>query len=240
MNVSTLIFALLIPILFWAAYHYYHDRHRPEPVANLLLCIVLGAAGAYLNQAMYAGLGVLGLRYDAVALAQENLPGLFAYAVLAIGPAEELAKLLPFLLIVLRFRAFDESGDGIVYASFLALGFSIVENLNYLQFMSPEEGIARGFAAPFVHIVFASIWGYWIGRAHCRGRFVAPAATASFLAAALLHGIYDFIVLGFTRTALVAAAALVMAIWIWRLRLMLSLGRDGADDVNSESVPNPR
>jgi len=48
MNGSVLIFLLLAPFGFWAAYHYYHDRHRPEPTANLVVCIGLGAAARYL------------------------------------------------------------------------------------------------------------------------------------------------------------------------------------------------
>lgn len=40
--------------------------------------------------------------------------GLLAYSLLAIGPIEELAKLVPFLIFVRRFRAFDEPLDGII------------------------------------------------------------------------------------------------------------------------------
>ena len=69
-------------------------------------------------------------------------------------------------------RPFDEPLDGIVYASFLALGFSFVENLHYLQFVSTTEAFARGFAAPIVHIVFASVWAYPIALARLENRSV--------------------------------------------------------------------
>ena len=216
-------FPLLVPLLFWAAYHYYHDRHRPEPVGNLLVCIALGAGAAYLNRLMYEGLGLIGLRYDALELAASNLPGLFAYAVLGIGLTEELAKLLPFLIVVLRFRAFDEPMDGIVYGSFLALGFALVENLHFLQFLSGLEAIARGFAGPLVHIVFASVWAYHIGEAHLAKQSVIAAALRWLALTALLHGIYDFIVLGFTSSALIAAAIVIVAVWIWRLWIIRQL-----------------
>jgi len=223
MNATALVFPLLIPLAFWAAYHYYHDRHRPEPLGHLLLCILLGAAAAYLSRGIYWSLGLLGLRYDALALAAENLPGLFAYAVLGIGLTEELAKLIPFLVVVLRFHELDEPMDGIVYASFIALGYAVVENLHFLQFLEPGAAIARGFAGPLVHIVFASLWGYHIGCARVAGRSILKPALASFAAAALLHGIYDFIVLGFSETALLVAALLIVAAWLWRLRLIRRL-----------------
>lgn len=228
MNGAGLVFPLLVPLLFWAAYHYYHDRHRPEPLGNLLVCILLGVGAAYLNRGMYLLLGEIGLRYDALALAQNNLPGLLAYAVLGIGLTEELAKMLPFVLVVLRFRAFDEAADGIVYGSFLALGFSLVENLHFLQFLEPIEAIARGFAGPLVHIVFASVWAYHIGLAQIEGRGVLAAACLWLTITALLHGVYDFIVLGFPSSMLLAAAGLIVGVWLWRLALLRSL--NAADD----------
>ncbi len=226
---TALIFPLLVPLLFWAAYHYYHDRHRPEPVGNLLLCIALGVGSAYLNRVMYEGLGLVGLRFDALELAMSNLPGLFAYAVLGIGITEELAKMLPFLLVVLRFKAFDEPMDGIVYGSFLALGFALVENLHFLQFLTGLEAVARGFASPLVHIVFASVWAYHVGEAHLAGNRVLGAALFWLAVTAFLHGIYDFIVLGFSSSALIAAAVVIVAVWVWRLWLIRQLHAQHAD-----------
>lgn len=231
---SLLIFPVLVPFLFWAAYHYYHDRHRPEPIANLIVCVLLGVVAAYLSRAMYAGLGLLDLRFDAQLLAADNLPGLFAYAVLGIGITEELAKLLPFVLIVLRFKAFDEPLDGIVYGSFLALGFSLVENLHFAQFLTPTEIAARGFAGPLVHIVFTSVWAYHIGSAHLRGEGVLRASVVWLAVSALLHGIYDFIVLGFPSPVLVVAALVIVSVWIWRLAVIRRLARpDGGADTNA-------
>jgi len=229
MNASMLVFPILVPLLFWGAYHYYHDRHRPEPVANLILCIGLGIAAAWLNRGMYLALDVVGLRRDALALALavDNLPALFVYATLVIGLTEELAKLLPFVAVVLWLDAFDDPLDGIVYGSFLALGFSLVENYHFLPFLTPLEAVARGFAGPLVHIVFASVWAYHIGLARVEGRSVALAALAWLPVTAFLHGVYDFIVLGFSDAALVAAAALIVGLWIWRLSLLARLRPDG-------------
>jgi len=223
---------VVLPALFWAGYHYHKDRHLPEPPGNLLACIVLGIAAAWLSRGLYWSLGLVGLRYDAVALANDFPPGLFAYAVLVIGPVEEITKLLPFLLIVRRFRSFDEPLDGIIYASFIALGYAAAENVYYLQYLSPLESVARGFAGPVVHILFASIWGHWVGLAHIAGRPIVSTAFVSTLVAAVLHGIYDFIVLLKPAGALPVAVLLVVAIWIWRLRLMRLLHLDA---VNSGS-----
>lgn len=217
---------VLLPILFWAAYHYNKDRHLPEPVGNLVLCLVLGAASAVVSKGMYMALDPFGLRLDAVALAETNGFALFAYAMLAIGPIEELSKMLPFLLVVIRFKAFDEPLDGIIYASFIGLGYAAVENYHYLEFLAGWEAVARGFAGPVIHMLFASIWAYPVTCARLAGRPIAIRATLGLLLAAGLHGLYDYMVLRHPVSALPIAAIMIAAIWIWRLRLMHRLHED--------------
>ena len=181
------------------------------------------AAGV--SQSLYLALEPLGLRYDAGFLAETNTLGLLAYALLAIGPIEELSKLLFFVLIVIRFKEFDEPLDGIIYASFIGLGYAAVENWQYLDYLTPLQATARGFASPVVHIVFASIWGHWIGRAYLARRSIIAATLTGLGIAAALHGMYDFMVLLQPYSALPFAALLIVALWIWRLRLMRRLHR---------------
>jgi len=217
MQQALLLAPVVLPVIFWAAYHYHKDRHLPEPIGHLVLALLFGVLAAGVSQTLYIGLEPLGLRYDAGYLAETNTLGLLAYAVLAIGPIEEFSKLLFFILIVVRFEEFDEPLDGIIYASFIGLGYAAIENWQYLEYLTLTEAIARGFASPVVHIVFASIWGYWIGRAWQRQESLSRAALLGFLVAAGLHGIYDFIVLLQPYSALPCAALLIVAIWIWRL-----------------------
>lgn len=221
-----IILPVVIPVLFWAGYHYHKDRHLPEPAINLLIAFGLGVGAVWLAQLIYAGLEPLGLHYDAVALAAKTDLGLLAYAVLAIGPIEELAKLLPFVIVVLRFKAFDEPLDGIIYASFIGLGYAAAENLHYLDYLTPLESAARGFASPVVHIVFASIWAHWITRARLNRQPIGIPLISGFLLSAFLHGIYDFLVLLNPVFALPIAAALIIAIWIWRLKLLRRMQRE--------------
>ncbi len=223
MHYTVLIFPVILPVLFWACYHYYKDRHLPDPVSHLLLAFTLGVGSFYLGLLMYRALDLVNLRYDAYLLAETNLPGFFAYAVLVIGVIEELAKMIPFLLFVIHFKEFDEPIDGIIYGSFIALGFAAVENIQYLQFVTSLEAIARGFAGPVVHIVFASIWGYYIGRAYLCRRSLGPTIFAALAFTAILHGIYDFVVIAMPAPALPVATFLILGIWLWRLWLIRDL-----------------
>lgn len=226
---------ILLPVLFWAAYHVHKDRHLPEPPSHLAFAFVLGMLAAGVSQALYLGLEPLGLRFDAGELAERTPLGLLAYALLAIGPIEEIAKALPFLLFVIRFREFDEPIDGFIYASFIALGYATVENWQYLEFLTPIEAAARGIASPFVHILFASVWAYRITLAVLGGTSVTRAALAGITLSAALHGMYDFAVLLKPHSALPIAAVAVVGIWFWRLRHMRDM-RIRARRIIGESV----
>ena len=65
----------------------------------LLFALVLGYLSAYLGILFYETLDDFGLRQDAFTLAEQSRLELFLYAVLAIGPIEEFAKFVPFLLL---------------------------------------------------------------------------------------------------------------------------------------------
>jgi RsiW-degrading membrane proteinase PrsW (M82 family) len=208
---------VVLPIIFWAVYHYQKDRSLPEPPGHLLLALVLGVASFYLGLLMYQALGFFNLRLDAYSLAQTNLAGLFTYSILVIGPIEELAKMIPFLLVIIHLKAFDEPIDGIIYASFIALGFGAVENVYHLRFLTGLEAWGRAFVGPLLHIVFASIWGYYIGRARLCGKPLVPVIIAAFMVTSVVHGLYDFVVLGMAPRALPIAALLIVGAWLWRM-----------------------
>lgn len=224
MNEYTLIcIPIAGPIVFWALYHYFKDHQLPEPPGHLVLAFLLGVASSYLAGFMYESLDLFGLRRDAIVLADTSRTGLLIYAVFAIGVIEELAKMIPFLLVVIRFREFNEPIDGIIYGSFIALGFAAVENVQYVQFMPLVEALARGFAGPVVHVVFASIWAYYIGRAHLCRRRLLLVVPASLAFTATIHGIYDYIVIAYPEPVFPTAAALILGLWLWRLALIRDL-----------------
>ncbi len=229
---------ILGPVLFWGVYHWYKDQHKPEPFRNLLLTYFLGIAAGALGLHVYTFLEVLGLRYDAFELAATDRLALFIYAILVIGVLEEVVKFLPFWIVNTRLCHFDDPMDGIIYSSFIALGFASYENFFYLGYVSPMEGLARGFASPLVHILFSSIWGYACGRAVLDRRPLLPVALLSLGVAALAHGLYDFFTIGQSGWVRTGAIAVIMVVWLWRMRLIrrlqLSAARSAEDGEQSK------
>jgi hypothetical protein len=71
-----------------------------------------------------------------------------------------------------------------------------------------------------VHVMFASIWGFYIGRAWLCRRPIVRVTLVTFLGTAILHGIYDVIAIALPATVLWLAAMLIGGIWVWRLKLI--------------------
>ena len=61
-----------------------------------------------------------------------------------------------------------------------------------------------------------------IGKAFLEGRNLIFLSYIALTIAALLHGVYDFIVIAFPE-ALPLSALLILLLWIWRIRLFARL-----------------
>jgi RsiW-degrading membrane proteinase PrsW (M82 family) len=194
---------------FWFLYFDLKDRLQPEPRRRLFTAFLWGAASALLAVGTFRVLGHVGLPRPGHGPLADTAILCFGF----IGPIEEACKAIPFLVFVLRFPEFDERVDGVIYAAALAIGFAAFETLLYVPHVPLVDQIARAFAAPLTHSIFAAIWGYGFGRARLE------ATTASrriawyvlpFLAAALAHGAYDFVLLAWNATLLASGIALVL------------------------------
>jgi RsiW-degrading membrane proteinase PrsW (M82 family) len=72
-------------------------------------------------------------------------------------------------------------------------------------------------------MLFASIWGFWIGCAYLGERSIVVCGLEGFAIAAVLHGLYDFMVLLNPTWSLPVAATGILILWVWRLRLLRAL-----------------
>ena len=202
---------------FWLLYFDLKDRLQPEPRRLLFTAFLGGLASALLALGVFQGLDRIGIPPGGHGPIGDTAILCFGF----IGPVEEACKALPFLLFVLRFPEFDELVDGVIYAAALAIGFAALETLVYVPHISLVDQIARAFAGPLTHSLFASLWGYGIARARFGGStpwrrlawYVLP-----FLAAALAHGLYDFILLAFGATLL--ASGIALALWLLVLHMV--------------------
>lgn len=120
------------------------------------------------------------------------------------GAIEEFAKMLFAVLLCLRLPV-KNARIGLFVGGAVGLGFSVVENLGYLQqafALGQEEG--QGFAAfalttlgrevtgPFLHPVFSALLGAAVFAAARSGRFrLTWTVVLTYLGVAVAHGLFD-------------------------------------------------
>jgi RsiW-degrading membrane proteinase PrsW (M82 family) len=224
MNLWILISGILAPALFWIGYFYYKDRFRPEPLNKIGLAYLMGIAAALLCLQIMRLAPAVGVPYDPSALMEGNRFQFLLYSIGITGLLEEACKLLPFLVFVLSFRSLDEKTDGILYSSFIALGFASYENIRMLPYLEGFELFGRAFASPLTHTIFSSLWGYTLGAAHMKGRSRIRAGIVGLGMAALSHGVFNFLT---TSAALrVLSSLLILVIWVWRIRFLENSGQE--------------
>lgn len=212
---------LLAAALFWLQYIDLKDRLQPEPRRRLIGAFVGGMFACGIALAGFWLTDWLGFpEFD-----EGDSGWLATYCFLVIGPMEEGAKLLVALLIVFRWREFDEPIDGLVYSAAIALGFATVENLIHLPGLPLAEQLGRSFALPFTHTLFAAVWGLAI--AHARFRLTARwqrtwLPIAGVVLAMGLHGLYDWLIFAHRATLwLVLLVVILWAVMIWRARQLV-------------------
>jgi RsiW-degrading membrane proteinase PrsW (M82 family) len=213
--------AIIAPALVWIIYFYYKDRFQPEPWRNLGLTYLLGLVTAFACLHFFKLLPYLGITEDPSALMAAHGWSYLFYSIGITGIVEETFKFLPFLIVVIRLKDFDEKIDGIVYASVIALGFASYENALYLTYMEGFELFGRAISSPLTHTIFSSIWGYTVGVAHMKRKSIIVASFKGLVLAAFAHGLFNFFT---TSTELrIISSLLILVIWVWRIWTMEKL-----------------
>lgn len=152
------------------------DRYDPEPLYALLLCLLWGAVAACGFSALIntvVGEVTLALLRSSMgpgdAMQMANAVG----AVLSAPFVEEFWKGLAILGVFYFLRnEFDGVVDGIIYATFVAIGFAATENVLYYGNALAEDPAAlavtfviRGIIAPWGHPLYTSMTGIGFGLA---------------------------------------------------------------------------
>ncbi|MCC6872720.1 MAG: PrsW family intramembrane metalloprotease [Sandaracinaceae bacterium] len=170
------------------------DRYDPEPLYALLLALAWGGVAACGFAAIVNSLvGAL------VSNAFGERIGEYASAVVSAPLMEEAGKgiLLLGFFYFLR-REFDGVVDGIIYATFCAIGFAAVENVIYYSGATLEGQLGgtvfmRGILTPWAHPLFTSMTGIGVGVARETSkswvRWTAP--VLGYAGAVFLHALWN-------------------------------------------------
>ena len=127
---------------------------------------------------------------------------------------------------VLRRRTWNEPNfnyrfDGVVYGVFVSLGFAAVENVMYVLTYGFSTAVVRAIFSIPGHAMFGVVMGAALGQAkwlaaHGQGQQAAAFLRRAWLLPAILHGAYDFLLVGFGWVFYLYFAGLV----VYVLRLL--------------------
>lgn len=219
-----LLAAALAPPVALLLIVYHMDRKEKEPVSLLVNLFLRGAA---------AMVPILVLEVLADQFVDFFSWNLYTYLFLAYfvipGFIEEGIKYRVLIRRTWKEPNFDFRFDGIVYAVFVSLGFAAVENVMYVLTSGFETAVARAVFAIPGHMLFGVVMGAGVGRAKwlMEGGQVQGASVTrrrAFFSAAVLHGLYDFLLVGFG--ALFYVYFIVLLVWVIAL-LRRSARQDG-------------
>jgi len=187
---------------FWMWLARRQDRADPETWAQTLVMLLVGC-----GVALYAGMvnvTVLEFFFPGLELADLvradgsiTLASLVAVSVLP-PILEESLKFAVLWLAVYSKPQFNQIADGVIFGIMVGLGFSIVENIDYMLASSQISAgsllvttVIRTVATTMLHITATGFAGYGLARAKFLGR-EAYAGVAFYLGVAiLLHAIFN-------------------------------------------------
>ena len=208
----------LPPLVIYLWIPWIVDRYDPEPWWCLLMALAWGGIAA----CGFSALINTAVQITGNAVGGESFGDVLGACVSA-PIVEELFKgLAVFGMFFFLRRQFDGVVDGVIYATFAALGFAAVENIIYYSNAAREEAVlghagvlagtvlVRGVLGPWGHPLYTSMTGLGFGIARETNKtwlkWLAP--VAGYLFAAFLHSTWNT-----AATVLNGGALLLLPLW---------------------------
>ena len=209
------VLAAVVPAIFLMRYIYKQDRIEREPpwlLVNLIWRGVLAALASIVLELL--GQSIL----DAL-VSPDNPNYVILLAFLVVAVEEEGCKFFFLYRRTWHDPNFNFRFDAIVYAVFVSLGFAAFENVKYVFSYGLSVALPRAILAVPGHMGFAVFMGIFYGRANrCydRGnRFGCQVnLVLGYLAAVLLHGVYDTCCMSGTEQSTLVFVVFVLVMYL--------------------------
>lgn len=186
-----LLYLAILPSILLGFYIYSKDVVEKEPISLLVRSFIGGIITGIL-------VIIVSMILKVSSFPMENLYQVLFYSFFLVSLIEEGMKFLITYLICYKNKEFNYQYDGIVYASFLSLGFATIENILFIfEEQSLQTALYRGILTVPAHVFFAIFMGYFLGLAKHWRRYKNKKKEyynllQAFLVPVILHGFFDF------------------------------------------------
>jgi RsiW-degrading membrane proteinase PrsW (M82 family) len=182
----------IIPVGLLMFFIYHQDKYQKEPLGSLMKAFFGGMLAIVFT---LITVSILDYTIGLIPILSETV---FYASFITAGIPEELCKFLIFMIFIWNDKNFDEYFDGIVYASFISLGFACVENIMYV-FSSGAAGIGVAIVRSLLsvpgHFLFGIILGYFLSLAKFHSSKRGLYIFLGLLIAATAHGLFDWLLM---------------------------------------------
>lgn len=238
-----LLFLAVFPVIVLSIFIYSKDKFEKEPVRMLVKAFLFGCFSVVPAVLLEQYLMV---KYGGNVVFVELFNG---YVVA--GGSEELCKLVFLYWAVWKSKDFNEYFDGIVYATFLSLGFACVENILYVfqaetLIAAVHTSLIRAILSVPAHFLFAVLMGYYFALAKFEPQSKFKNLFLAFLVPMLLHGSFDTLLFvsdtmtnahvdWLVEVLLVLFVYFDIKMWKWGVRRVRALQEKSAEQHRKEN-----
>jgi len=178
----------VLPVIVLMIFIYRQDKYQKEPIKTLAKAFIGGIIAIPLDIFI---VGLVNMALSGTAIANT----VFFSAFLEAGIPEELSKFLIFMIFIWRDKHFDEYFDGIVYATFIGLGFACLENISYVFSYGFSTGVVRALISVPGHFLFGVLLGYFLSLAKFQPKKRTVYLVFGLSSAMLAHGLFDWLLM---------------------------------------------
>lgn len=211
-----LLIVALAPVVIIASYVYFRDKYEKEPIKLLILALVCGGLTVIPILVLEQFLSGFTQQFSGLQAAAWD-----AFVVAAFS--EELFKYIALYLIIWKSPEFNEKFDGIVYATYVSLGFAAVENVLYVMDGGFSTGVMRAITAVPAHAIYGITMGFYFGLAKFYQKQASQLKLKALTAPIILHGIYDFILFTGISWLMIVFVGFVVYLYFMGLKRMKEL-----------------
>ena len=174
----------ILPVVLLMVYVNRQDKYEKEPPGMLILAFFIGMLAIPMTLVM---VGITNKLFYS--------DSVFYSAFIEAGLPEELSKFILLFLLVWWNKNFNEHMDGIVYATFVSLGFACIENILYVLDGGIGTGIMRAIISVPGHFLFGVLMGYFLSLAKFNPKGKLFYILLSILVPAFVHGLFDWLLM---------------------------------------------